>query len=150
MVLKGHIALAEAKFPIGTRADQLDILARQYLWQNGKNYGHGTGHGVGYFLNVHEGPCYISPRFNHFPLEEGMILSNEPGFYLENEYGIRIENLILVKKSQNNGFLEFETITLVPIDLNLVDFDLLNDAEKNWLKNYHQRIGDLEEKYKDF
>ena len=150
LVLKGHIALAEAKFPIGTRADQLDILARQYLWQNGKNYGHGTGHGVGYFLNVHEGPCSISPRFNHFPLEEGMILSNEPGFYLENEYGIRIENLILVKKSQNNGFLEFETITLVPIDLNLVDFDLLNDAEKNWLKNYHQRIGDLEEKYKDF
>ena len=155
LVLKGHIALAKAKFPIGTRADQLDILARQYLWSEGKNYAHGTGHGVGYFLNVHEGPCSISPKFNKFALEEGMILSNEPGFYTENEYGIRIESLILVKKSNFKKYLEFETITLAPIDQNLIDFSLLNKNEKEWLKNYHQKIyaqlsHDLEEKYKNF
>ncbi|MDB2550271.1 M24 family metallopeptidase [Rickettsiales bacterium] len=140
LVLKGHIALACAKFPIGTRADQLDILARQFLWQEGKNYGHGTGHGVGYFLNVHEGPCAISPKYNQIPLQEGMILSNEPGFYIENQYGIRIENLILVKKSKMDGFLEFETITQAPIDLNLINFDLLESKERDWLDNYHQKL----------
>jgi Xaa-Pro aminopeptidase len=143
LVLKGHIALARAKFPIGTRADQLDILARQFLWQEGKNYGHGTGHGVGYFLNVHEGPCSISPKYNNITLQEGMILSNEPGFYIENQYGIRIENLILVKKSKIDGFLEFETITLAPIDLSLIDFELLTNLEKDWLDNYHQKVNRL-------
>lgn len=155
LVLKGHIALATAKFPIATRGDQLDILARQYLWQEGKNYGHGTGHGVGYFLNVHEGPCSISSGNNKFSLKAGMILSNEPGFYLENNYGMRIENLILVKESEQKGFLEFETITLVPIDYNLIDFKLLNDDEKEWLENYHQKIYNefkdkIDNKYLDF
>jgi Xaa-Pro aminopeptidase len=140
LILKGHIALARAKFPIGTKAHQLDILARQFLWQEGKNYGHGTGHGVGYFLNVHEGPCSISPKYNEFPLEEGMILSNEPGFYIENQYGIRIENLILVKKSEIEGFLEFETITLAPFDFDLIDLDMLSQEERDWIDDYYDRV----------
>jgi Xaa-Pro aminopeptidase len=140
LILKGHIALARAKFPIGTKAHQLDILARQFLWQEGKNYGHGTGHGVGYFLNVHEEPCSISPKYNEFPLEEGMILSNEPGFYIENQYGIRIENLILVKKSEIEGFLEFETITLAPFDFDLIDLDMLSQEERDWIDDYYDRV----------
>ena len=140
LILKGHIALARAKFPTGTKAHQLDILARQFLWQKGKNYGHGTGHGVGYFLNVHEGPCSISPKYNEFPLEEGMILSNEPGFYIENQYGIRIENLILVKKSDIEDFLEFETITLAPFDFDLIELDMLNQEERDWIDDYYDRF----------
>lgn len=140
LVLKGHISLAQVKFPVGTRADQLDILARQYLWKEGKNYGHGTGHGLGYFLNVHEGPCAISSKYNKIPLKEGMVLSNEPGLYIENEYGIRIENVILVKKSNFEDYLELETISYAPIDINLINFSLLSKDEKEWINNYHHKI----------
>ncbi len=137
-VLKGHIALARVKFPIGTTGAQLDALARFHLWQAGLDFDHGTGHGVGSFLSVHEGPCGISKRV-HQELLEGMILSNEPGFYLDGEYGIRIENLMLVKKI-NDKFLGFKTLTLAPIDERLIDFKMLTYPEKKWLKDYHQEI----------
>ena len=140
-VLKGHIAIARAKFPRGTTGAQLDVLARFHLWQAGKDYDHGTGHGVGSFLSVHEGPCGISKRA-HQELKEGMILSNEPGFYKEGEYGIRIENLMLVKK-YNEKFLCFQTLTLAPIDINLVDVKMLTYPEKKWLQEYHSQIFDL-------
>ncbi len=142
LVLKGHIALATAKFPRGTNGAQLDILARQYLWQHDKNYGHGTGHGVGYFLNVHEGPQGISPRA-HVILEPGMIVSNEPGYYAPGAYGIRIENLILVKECTNSNFLCFETITYFPIQIELVNLDLMTDKEINWLNVYHRKVKDV-------
>lgn len=137
LVLKGHIAVATAIFKKGTTGAQIDILARQFLWKSGLDYGHGTGHGVGCFLSVHEGDCNISPRGN-VQLEEGMILSNEPGFYKENEYGIRIENLILVKKSNHVDFLEFETITKVPIDEDLIEFEILSENELKWIKEYNK------------
>ena len=133
-VLKGHIAIARAKFPRGTSGAQLDSLARFHLWQAGKDYGHGTGHGVGSFLSVHEGPCGISKNA-HAPLKEGMILSNEPGFYQEGEYGIRIENLMLVEKF-NDEFLCFKTLTKAPIDEKLIDFKMLTYPEKKWLEKY--------------
>ncbi len=137
-VLKGHIALASAKFPIGTTGAQLDALARNHLWQVGLNYDHGTGHGVGSFLSVHEGPCSIS-RSAHQQLLPGMILSNEPGFYAEGKYGIRIENLMLVEKF-NEKFLCFKTLTLAPIDSKLVDFEMLTRAEGEWLEEYHGMV----------
>ncbi|MDX2083221.1 MAG: aminopeptidase P family protein [Rickettsiales bacterium] len=137
-VLKGHIALARAKFPRGTSGAELDVLAREHLWNIGINYDHGTGHGVGSFLSVHEGPCGISKRATQ-ELLEGMILSNEPGFYLPNQYGIRIENLMVVKKF-NEDFLQFKTLTLAPIDAALVDFKMLTYPEKKWLKEYHQNL----------
>lgn len=137
-VLKGHIALARAKFPRGTSGAQLDILARNFLWLDRKDYAHGTGHGVGAFLGVHEGPCAISKR-SHQPLQENMILSNEPGFYKEGEYGIRIENLILVEK-ENESFLRFKTITLAPFEHRLIDFKMLTYPEKKWLQDYHEEI----------
>jgi Xaa-Pro aminopeptidase len=137
-VLKGHIAIARAKFPRGTTGAQLDVLARIHLWQAGLNYDHGTGHGVGSFLSVHEGPCGISKRANQ-ELLEGMIISNEPGFYKEGEYGIRIENLMLVEKF-NDNFLQFKTLTLAPIDGRLVDFKMLTYPEKKWWNDYHERI----------
>ncbi|MBM5782742.1 MAG: aminopeptidase P family protein [Pelagibacterales bacterium] len=137
-VLKGHIALACAKFPNGSCGADLDVLARFHLWQAGLNYDHGTGHGVGAFLSVHEGPCAISKRSRQ-ELLPGMILSNEPGFYKAGEYGIRIENLMLVEKFDDK-FLCFKTLTLVPIDPNLIDFKMLTYYEKKWLKNYHEQI----------
>lgn len=137
-VLKGHIALARAKFPLGTSGAQLDVLARSHLWQVGKDYDHGTGHGVGNFLSVHEGPCGISKRA-HQPLLTGMILSNEPGFYKEGGYGIRIENLMLVEKFDEK-FLQFRTLTLAPFDPSLIDFQMLTRPEKKWLWNYHNEI----------
>ncbi|NBV06548.1 MAG: aminopeptidase P family protein [Proteobacteria bacterium] len=137
-VLKGHIALARAKFPLGTTGAQLDVLARNHLWQAGLNYDHGTGHGVGSFLSVHEGPCGISKR-SHQELMEGMIISNEPGFYKDGGYGIRIENLMLVEK-HNQDFLQFRTLTLAPIDASLIDFKMLTYPEKKWLKKYHQNL----------
>lgn len=142
LVLQGHIALAMAKFPQGTTGVQLDILARAPLWLAGKDYDHGTGHGVGSFLSVHEGPCSISKRGNS-ELAAGMILSNEPGFYKENAYGIRIENLMLVEKCADNRFLTFRTLTLAPLDPNLINFKLLNIKERNWLNNYHKKIYDI-------
>ena len=137
-VLKGHIALARAKFPRGTSGAQLDALARNHLWQAGLDFDHGTGHGVGGFLSVHEGPCGISKRV-HQPLLEGMILSNEPGFYKANEYGIRIENLMLVEKFDEK-FLQFRMLTLVPLDPDLIDFRMLTYPEKKWLRQYHEMI----------
>ena len=137
-VLKGHIALARIKFPRGTSGSQLDVLARSHLWNVGKNYDHGTGHGVGSFLSVHEGPCSISKNSLQ-ALQIGMILSNEPGFYKEGEYGIRLENLMLVTEFDEK-FLCFETLTLAPFDFNLIDFKMLTYPEKKWLAEYHRNI----------
>jgi Xaa-Pro aminopeptidase len=148
-VLKGHIAVATAIFPKGTRGVQLDTLARQYLWEVGLDYAHGTGHGVGSFLAVHEGPQRItlpgsSQSGGDEPLAEGMILSDEPGYYKTGEYGIRVENLILVVKKDVPGaekeMLGFETLTLAPIDLALVDVALLSPKERDWLNAYHARV----------
>lgn len=144
LVLKGHIALATAKFPAGTTGAQVDVFARTPLWQAGLDYAHGTGHGVGVYLSVHEESASISPR-GVDAVEEGMILSNEPGYYLEGEYGIRIENLVLVRKDgvckdTGKDMLSFETLTLAPMDPVLVNFDLLTAAEKNWLKDYHLEV----------
>ncbi|WP_404403120.1 aminopeptidase P family protein [Pelagibacterium halotolerans] len=140
-VLKGMIAISRARFPVGTTGAQIDILARQFLWQAGLTYNHGTGHGVGAYLSVHEGPAGIAPRYT-VPLEEGMVLSNEPGFYLEGQYGIRIENLVAVKTSEigEGKYLDFETLTLTPIDTRLIDLSLLEQAERDWLNTYHARI----------
>jgi len=139
-VLQGHIGLAAVKFPPDTSGYQLDILARQPLWNAGLDYAHGTGHGVGTFLGVHEGPQSIAKRSPTVPLQAGMILSNEPGFYVEGEYGIRIENLVVVRDSVMKGMLEFETVTLAPIDKSLVDIALMNDSEIAWLDDYHRLV----------
>jgi Xaa-Pro aminopeptidase len=140
-VLKGMIAISMARFPKGTSGAQIDVLARQFLWQDGVTYNHGTGHGVGHFLSVHEGPAGISSRYPT-SLEPGMIISNEPGYYKDGAYGIRTENLVLVVESAVGGgkFLEFETLTLCPIDLRLVDEKLLLAYERDWLNAYHKRV----------
>ena len=140
-VLKGMIAISTARFPRGTSGARIDILARQFLWADGVTYNHGTGHGVGHFLSVHEGPAGISPRYAT-PFEPGMIVSNEPGYYKDGAYGIRIENLVLVTDSAVGAgdFLEFETLTLCPIDLRLIDERLLTSAERDWLNAYHRRV----------
>jgi len=143
-VLKGHIALGAARFPRGTTGSQLDALARTALWAAGLDYDHGTGHGVGSYLGVHEGPHRISKIPNRVPLEVGMIVSNEPGFYKTGGYGIRIENLVTVVEAPVEGaerpMLGFETLTLAPIDRNLVDQALLTPAETAWLDAYHARV----------
>ncbi|MDP5169583.1 MAG: M24 family metallopeptidase, partial [Bacteroidia bacterium] len=144
LVLKGHIALDQAVFPTGTQGVQLDVLARQYLWKAAKNYGHGTGHGVGFFLNVHEGPTGISTKVNpQPPLEPGMLLSNEPGMYKTGEYGIRIENLMFVQEQEKTDFgtfLCFESVTLCPIDKRLISAAMLSEEERQWLNRYHARV----------
>jgi Xaa-Pro aminopeptidase len=140
LVLKGQIALATTKFPKGTTGTQLDALARYFLWQKGKDYAHGTGHGVGHFLSVHEGPQRISTQKNSVALEPGMIISNEPGYYKNNKFGIRIENLLLVKASKLPNFFEFETLTLAPIQTSLVDFTMLTNQEKKWLSSYNKHV----------
>lgn len=145
-VLKGHIALARARFPQGVGGGRLDALARTALWEVGLDYNHGTGHGVGSFLNVHEGPRSIGQgRDNGIPIEAGNIFSNEPGYYKAGEYGVRIENLVLTCENGvvgENGqpYLEFETLTLCPIDLRLVDLNLLNPPERKWLNGYHKEV----------
>jgi Xaa-Pro aminopeptidase len=143
-VLKGHIALAMARFPEGTSGVQLDVLARQYLWEAGLDYAHGTGHGVGAFLCVHEGPQRIATKGSPVALQPGMILSNEPGYYAAGQYGIRIENLVAVvqvgQTEQGKKLLGFETLTLAPIDTRLVEVSMLTSAERNWLNAYHQRV----------
>jgi Xaa-Pro aminopeptidase len=144
-VLKGHIALATALFPEGTNGAQLDSFARRPLWDAGLDYGHGTGHGVGAYLSVHEGPQNISPRGTAQALKPGMICSNEPGYYKTGAYGIRIENLVVVTQmpalpGAEKKMLGFETITLAPIDLNLVKPALLTRGEKDWLNAYHARV----------
>ena len=136
-VLKGHIAVATANISKQKTGSNIDKLARKYLKEVKKDFSHGTGHGVGYFLNVHEGPQAISKR-NNIKLREGMILSNEPGFYLQGKYGIRIENLVYIKKEKNN--LVFKNLTLVPIDINLINFRLLSTEEKKYLINYHFEV----------
>jgi Xaa-Pro aminopeptidase len=139
-VLKGHIALMMIHFPIGTSGEQIDALARQYLWMDGVNYSHSTGHGVGSCLNVHEGPHRIAPvREFSVSLQEGMILSNEPGFYKDGEYGIRIENLVHVVKSEHEGFLRFENLTLVKYCEELIDMDMLTMQECVYIQNYHEK-----------
>jgi len=148
-VLKGHIALATAVFPRGTTGAQLDALARLPLWQAGLDFAHGTGHGVGSYLSVHEGPARIAkPSYPGAgpsePLLPGMILSNEPGYYKAGEYGIRIENLLLVEERDIPGgeatMLAFETLTLAPIDRDLIDPALLTPTELSWLNDYHARV----------
>ena len=147
-VLKAHIALASAHFPKDIPSMQLDVLARNQLWQQGLDYGHGTGHGVGYFLNVHEGPQVISRTSPVMPeriISEGMITSNEPGLYREGKWGIRLENLVVaVKASQSEfgEFLKFEDLTLCPFDTRLILPELLNEQEKRWLNDYHKRVHD--------
>ena len=142
-VLKGHIALSSAVFPEGTRGNQIDALARQFLWEIGCDYAHGTGHGVGSYLAVHEGPARIATAAGGYgamgdePLRAGMILSNEPGYYKPGEYGIRIENLVLVEPRAIPGaersMLGFTTLTLAPIDRTLIDVALLTPAETAWV-----------------
>lgn len=143
-VLKGHIALATARFPKGITGAELDALARMPLWLNGQDYDHGTGHGVGCFLSVHEGPQRISRVYNGVALEPGMIVSNEPGYYKAGAYGIRIENLVRVVEKKQKGdeklFYGFETLTLAPIDRNLIEKSLLTSAELAWLNAYHARV----------
>jgi len=143
LVLKGHIALGSARFPSGTSGGQLDALARAPLWAHGVDYDHGTGHGVGSYLSVHEGPQRIFKN-GAAPLEPGMIVSNEPGYYRTGEYGIRIENLVLVKEAELPGaerkMLEFETLTLAPIDRNLIDPAMLTPPERDWINGYHNRV----------
>jgi len=143
LVLKGHIALASAKFPAGTKGYQLDILARQYLWEAGLNYGHGTGHGVGFCLNVHEGPQSISPAANCTSIEAGMLISNEPAVYREGLYGIRTENLMICyedEETEFGKFLKFDTVSLCYIDRNLIEQDLLSRQETEWLNKYHEEL----------
>lgn len=148
LVLKGHIALGSLKFPAGTRGNQMEVLARKALWEYGLNYGHGTGHGVGFFLNVHEGPQSFSSANGGkaaTAFEPGMITSNEPGFYKTDEYGIRIENLVLCVEDQQTEygqFLKFENLTLFPIDTDLIDFPLLTKEEVDWLNEYHREVYD--------
>lgn len=141
LVLKGMIQLAMVRFPKGTRGVQLDAFARMPLWQNKKDYGHGTGHGVGSFMNVHEGPQNIRKDMNPQELLVGMVCSDEPGFYVENKYGIRHENLIAVREVEGNEFgtfYEFETLTLCPFMPNAINVKLLTEEEKQWLNNYHK------------
>ena len=142
-VLKGHIALAGALFPKGTYGFELDSLARQFLWQTGHNYAHGTGHGVGFFLSVHEAPPTISLGRDSLPLAEGMIVTDEPAYYKDGAFGIRLENVLLVKKADIAGESEmlcFEPLTLVPFAKELIDFSALTQSEKKWLAAYHKRV----------
>ena len=143
-VLKGHIAIASSKFPVGTTGSQLDALARAPLWAIGADYDHGTGHGVGSYLGVHEGPQRISKVSNSIALQPGMILSNEPGYYRSGAYGIRLENLLVVKSeiipNADRKMLSFETITLAPFDTSMIIEELLADHEKNWLNDYHEWV----------
>lgn len=143
LVLKGNIALTRAKFPEGTTGAQLDILARKPLWDHGLNYGHGTGHGVGFFLNVHEGPqgfAGLNSERGTTSHEIGMVTSNEPGYYKEGAYGIRVENLLVTVPSDIEGFLEFETLSLYPMDIKLIDEAIFDKSEKAWLNKYHYDV----------
>ena len=144
-VLKGHIAIARAVFPDGTTGAQLDSFARQFLWAAGLDFDHGTGHGVGSYLSVHEGPARIS-KLGTAPLKRGMILSNEPGYYKAGAYGIRIENLVLVSETTIDGAEKpmnaFETLTFAPIDRRLIEPTLMTADEIAWLDAYHARVAE--------
>ena len=143
-VLKGHIAIATLVFPQGVAGPHVDAFARAALWQAGLDYDHGTGHGVGSYLSVHEGPVSLSRAAKPVPIAAGMILSNEPGYYAPGEYGIRLENLILVQPADlpeaKRPFLRFETLTLAPFDRRLIERDLLTAEEAAWLDAYHARV----------
>lgn len=147
LVLKGHIALATARFPKGTPGRALDTLARFALWQEGLDFDHGTGHGVGSYLSVHEGPQRIAKANSDEPLQPGMILSNEPGYYKAGDFGIRIENLVMVQPRPHPGderdMYGFETITFAPIDQNMILSDMLDAGEKAWLNDYHAQVRDI-------
>lgn len=143
LVMKGHIALARMIYPAGTRGSQLDVEARKYLWREGKGFLHGTGHGVGHFLNVHEGPQGIRLNDLPTPLMEGMVTSNEPGLYVDGKYGIRCENLVLTVKALTTDFgdfLKFETLTLYPFDLALFETDIMTNEEIEWVNEYHKTV----------
>lgn len=148
LVLKSHIALAQVVYPEGLAAPLLDAIARQHVWKYQLDYRHGTGHGVGFALNVHEGPqvlSYYAPIHPYSKLREGMIISNEPGLYHERNYGIRIENLVVTRRKESSEtnygtFLEFETLSLCPINLECIDLSLMNDNERDWLNQYHQHV----------
>lgn len=143
LVMKGHIALARAVFPVDTRGAQLDVLARQYLWAEGLSYLHGTGHGVGHFLNVHEGPQSIRLNNTPVPLKVGMVTSNEPGIYRENVHGVRCENLVLTVPAMTTEFgqfLKFETLTLYPFDRCLFELSIMTAQEIEWVDNYHAEV----------
>jgi Xaa-Pro aminopeptidase len=146
-VLKGHIALDSATFPVGTPGMALDTFARQHLWSAGLDYRHGTGHGVGAALNVHEGPQSISPRWgNTTPIKDGMIVSNEPGYYEDGQFGIRIENLLICREAktehnfQGKGYLSFECLTFIPIQTKLMDLKIMSDDEIAWVNRYHEQV----------
>ena len=139
-VLKAHIALSSQVFPEGTQGGQLDTVARAMLWNECMDYTHGTGHGVGFCLNVHEGPQSISLR-NQVTLQKGMICSIEPGYYKEGNYGIRIENLALVVEN-SDGWLEFEPLTMVPYERKLINKSLLSEKEIAWIDTYHRKVFD--------
>jgi Xaa-Pro aminopeptidase len=146
-VLKGHIAIASAVFPEDTSGAQLDPLARQSLWQAGLDFDHGTGHGVGSYLSVHEGPARIS-KLGSAPLRRGMILSNEPGYYKTGAYGIRTENLVLVVGAETPPGAEkalnaFETLTFAPIERRLIDTRMLTAKERHWIDGYHARVQEV-------
>jgi len=150
LVLKGHIALDQAMFPEGTNGTQLDVLARQFLWGEGLDYDHGTGHGVGTFLSVHEGPQRIGKQFNGYALQAGMVISNEPGFYKDNAYGIRCENLVVVREAEANHkdgpkMFRFEALTAVPFDTRLIETDLLSSEELAWINDYHSWVRQVHE-----
>ncbi|HRX75624.1 MAG TPA: M24B family metallopeptidase, partial [Hyphomonas sp.] len=148
LVLKGHIALSLVRFPPGTTGTHLDALARHALWQAGLDYQHGTGHGVGVYLGVHEGPHRIAKPWNAVPLAPGMIVSNEPGYYREGEYGIRIENLQYVTPPApiaggEIDMLGFEYLTIAPLHRGLIDVKLLSKDERKWVNDYHKRVWKL-------
>ncbi len=142
-VLQAHIALTLARFPVGVTGAALDTLARAKVWQQGRHYTHGTGHGIGSFMGVHEGPQGFSPR-SPAPLAAGMLITNEPGYYKKDAYGIRLENVVLVvdmtHETDDQPMLGFEALTLVPFESNLIDFNRLSVDEKNWLRDYHQQV----------
>lgn len=143
LVMKGHIAMAKMVFPEGTCGAQIDVIARQFLWKEGLSYLHGTGHGVGHFLNVHEGPQRVALNISAAPFRPGMLTSNEPGLYRAGVHGIRCENLVLcvpAETTEFGRFLRFETLTLFPFDLSLFDTSIMSDAEIEWLNNYHRQV----------
>jgi Xaa-Pro aminopeptidase len=140
LVLKGLIALTRAKFPKNYTAEQLDCIARAPLFNECKNYDHGTGHGVGAALNVHEGPLYFSNKGRNVTMDVGAVLSNEPGYYVADDYGIRIENLMIAQPADVDGWLQWESITWCPIDYRLIDVTLLDKTELDWLNNYHKTV----------
>ena len=139
LTLKGHLAIERCVFPKGTKGSHIDILARQYMWLEGIDFNHGTGHGIGSYLGVHEGPQRIAKRSDDAPMQPGMLLSNEPGIYREDESGVRIENVELVVELEN-GFMAFETLTLVPYDRALIEVSMLTDEERAQVDAYHARI----------